>query len=180
MLYDGSYDILEAQKTQQPPGVYVGGLDIVGYHNRLHHNSGVLTPSRRRIFLFPVSMFFRKYSCLVPAFNKHIDMLHTGGLIQLWSKVYQTIPLPQKEKHVEPKRLAFEQVGGIYIIAAYLYAFCLFVFLVELLSLKVRCLRTMFQYLWICLPKSVVVSAESLISTLLEISINQNFELCWR
>lgn len=145
--FDGSFDVMETQKTQQPPGVFIGTSDIVGFHNTEHHKNGILIPSRRRIFLLPLAIFFRKYSCLVPVFNKNIEMLHTGGLIDVWTKVYQKMPMPRREKHLEPKQLSIEQVGGIYIIAAYAYALCLFVFFGELISQRIQWLRVLFQYL---------------------------------
>lgn len=146
-LYDSSFDILEAQKTQTSPGILVGTMDILGYHNSLHHKSGILIPARRRIFLLSLAIFFRKYSCLVPIFNQQIEKLHSGGFTQIWSKVYQKLPLRNDDTHFEPKQLSMEQLGGIFIIAAYAYAFCLFVFCVELISIKIRCLRVLFQYL---------------------------------
>lgn len=137
---------MTSQKTQQPPGVFVGTIDMVGYHNTLYHKNGVLVPSKRRIYLLPLGIFFQKYSCLMPPFNKYIEMLHTGGFIQMWSKIYQTIYLPHQLKHSVPRKISIEQVSGIYIIALYASAFCLLVFLVELLSLKIRWLQIVFKY----------------------------------
>lgn len=138
---------METQKTQQPPGVFIASLDTVEYHNSLHAESGFLIPSRRRIFLLPLSIFLRKHSCLAPAFNTRIETLQSSGLIQLWSRMYRKMSFYHQAKQNEPKQLSFEQVGGIYIIAAYLYAISLFVFFVELLSLQMRFLRILFKHL---------------------------------
>lgn len=146
-LYDGSIDVMTTQKTQQPPGVLVGTTDIVGYYSSLHYQNGILIPSRRRIYLLPIAVFFRKYSCLMPTFDKQIEMLHTSGLIHMYSQIYQRLSLRHRGKHTEPKQLSMEQVGGIYIIGACAISLCLLVFFIELISLKIRCLRILFKYL---------------------------------
>lgn len=138
---------MNTQKTQHPPGVFIGTLDIVEYHNILHYKKGILIPSKRRIYLLPLAIFFQKYSFLMLNFNKYIEMLHTGGFIQIWSKIYQKMSLRHRDKHLAPKQISIEQIGGIYIIATCAYAICLLVFFVELLSLKIKFLQTLFRYL---------------------------------
>lgn len=145
--FDLSFDIMNTQKTQQPPGVLIGTLDMVEYNNILHYKKGILMPSKRRIYLSPLAIFFQKYSCLVPTFNKYIEMLHTGGFIQIWSRIYQKLSLRHLDKHLAPKQISIEQIGGIYIITTYAYAICLLVFFVELLSLKIKFLQNLFKYL---------------------------------
>lgn len=139
---------METQKTQNPPGVFIGAADTVGFHNNLHHKTGILIPAKQRIFLLPIVFFFEKYSCLTPAFSSKIELLNSGGLIQLWRRIYQRMPVTHREeKDTEPRQLSLEQVGGIFVIAAWAYGVCLVVFLIELLSMRIRCLQVLFRYL---------------------------------
>lgn len=138
---------MELQKTQQAPGVFIGTLDMVGYHNSLHHKSGILIPSRHRIFHLSLSIYFQKYSFLMHIFTEHISSLLTAGFIQKQSEFYEKMYAQHRVKQMKPNPLAFEHIKGICSITACAFAICSVVLLAEMISMRIRCLQILFDYL---------------------------------
>lgn len=80
-------------------------------------------------------------------FTEHISSLLTAGFIQKQSEFYEKMYVPHRVKHMEPNPLAFEHIKGIYLITACAFAICLVVLLVEMISIRFRCLRILFEFL---------------------------------
>lgn len=147
-LHDGSFDIMEALKVPDSiHGSFVTTLDIIGYHNQLFHKSGTIRPSKERLFLLPLSIFMQKHSCLESTINHQIESFSMNGLIEKWGNVYrEKLIIARKRPREPPKKLKLIEVSGAYQLCAFLYGLSALLFTAEVISVKVRYLRRLFDH----------------------------------
>lgn len=104
--------------------------------------------TKDRIFTVPAVFLFKKYSRLQIPFNHLIRMYEKFGLIAHWSRQY-TDNFKRKFKHERgiPPKLKLHNVQAVFEICGYLYVFSLFIFLLEILSLRFKFLKRIIEYL---------------------------------
>lgn len=138
---------MEAVKRPQFGGAYVTTLDYIGYHNMKFFKTGTIRPSDSRIFLLPLSIFMPKHSCLEVVINQQIELFTSNGLIEKWSSVYrQKLFTSRKRPTQSPKKLKFVEVSGAYQLCTFLYGVSAMLFIGEIISVKVRYLRKLFDH----------------------------------
>lgn len=146
-MNDNSTNILEARKNRLFRGSLVASIDTIGFHNLQFHKTGLTKPSKERLFLLPLSILFRKHSCLVPAIDHQIELLNSNGLIEKWSKSYRDKYFNGKiQMRKEPKTLTFIEISGIYIFCTFLFAISIILFIAEVISMKIRYLGKLFMH----------------------------------
>lgn len=146
-LHDGSFDILEALKSREFHGSYVTTRDVIGYHNQLFFQTGTLRPSKERILLLPLSIFVNKHSCLESIINHQIERFTSNGMIERWCNFYQeNLMIARKQTRQQPKKLKFIEISGALKLCIILYGVCTMLFITEVISVKVRYLRKLFDH----------------------------------
>lgn len=146
-LHDGSFDIMEALKKPGIHGTFVTTLDIIGYHNQLSYQTGMIRASKERLFLLPLSIFLPKHSCLEAIINTQIELFAMNGLIEKWSKIYRDkLTIAQKRPRDPPKKLKLIEISGAYQLCAFLYGMSALIFIAEVVSVKVHYLRKLFDH----------------------------------
>lgn len=146
-LHDGSFDILEELKRPEFHGSFVTTLDVIGHHNLLFFKTGMIRPSKERIFLLPLSIFMHKHSCLEPIINRQIELFSSNGMIEKWCNVYQEkLVIARKQPRQQPKKLKFIEISGAYKICAFCFGVSTLLFIAEFISVKVRYLRKLFDH----------------------------------
>lgn len=146
-VFNGTFDILELQKEHKFPGVTLLLRETISYHNRLHRHTAVIAWSKQRVMLLPLTLYFRKHSFYVWEFNRRIEYFIECGLINIWSKQYRETFLSKRDIGKEPKKLSLIQIEGIFLIQCIFFGICLVVFIIELISLKIRFIRNILSYL---------------------------------
>lgn len=146
-VFNGSFDILELQKQHKFPGVSLLLRELVAWHNGLHRQTGVIVPSKQRVILLSLTLYFQKHSFYITLFNKYLEYFKECGLIQIWSKEYRDNYLSRRDIERKPKNLSLTQIEGIFFIQFILCLICVFVFFIELISQRFRFMRSIFSYL---------------------------------
>lgn len=111
------------------------------YYNRYHRNDVAVVLSKERILLLPIVIYLRKYSCLRSPFNQHVEKLTSGGILEHWINRYTHDKYTHFQMRKTPQVLTLSQLGGIFSICGALYFLAFLVFLMEIVTLKWRCLR---------------------------------------
>lgn len=138
---------MEELKKPQFHGTFVTTLDIIGYHNMRSFKTGMIRPSKQRIFLLPLSIFMEKHSCLEPIINHHVELFASNGLIEKWSNVYrEKLIIARKRPRQPPKKLKLVEVSGAYQLCTFFYGVSAMLFIVEIISVRVRYLRRLFDH----------------------------------
>lgn len=145
--YNGTFDILEAQKLHKFPGVTLTTIEFINYHNRKFRRTGIIVPSQQRVMLLALTLYFPKHSFYVWAINKRLEYFKECGLIKAWSKSNHEAILPTHDMLQQPRKLSLNQIDGIFVVLIVLCIVCTFVFAVELISTRVTLLRSILNYL---------------------------------
>lgn len=126
-------------------GAIIGPSESAEYYNKLA-DKRIFKPSRKLFAPIYVTYYFRKYSNLVGIFDKAMQSLVEAGLIDFWQKPIRSIHLEDEfDEGSRLKALAFAHVEGIFIVATVLYFIAILMFLLEMLSMRVRFLRLIFK-----------------------------------
>lgn len=145
---DEKYDILQDSAFD---GSAVLTTDVgISYYNMKHFKTtGVVSSTKDRIFLLPFCIFFRKHSCLNEPITKLINKYTNSGLLEHWtSQYFQTRFVRVKAEDFEdhqPKRLNIKQLLGGFIIGSILLAVAFLVFILEVVSKKLKFLINIFR-----------------------------------
>lgn len=133
---------MERIKNPDFHGSFVTTEDFIGWQN-----SSAIRRSKERIFLLPLSMFMEKHSCLETTINHQIELLTSNGLIEKWSNIYrEKFMITRKRPKQPPKKLRFGEVSGAYELCTFLYGMSTILFIGEIVSVKVRYLRKLFDH----------------------------------
>lgn len=126
-------------------GPYCQLKNIVDYNNFINFRKPKLLMTKEYIKMYPIVMYVRKTTCLKVTFDRQIAALHSSGLVEHWQKSYtKTVKDPEDRN---PKKLKIDQFIGIIEICAVMYALSFFVFIMELMTLKCKRIRTLMDFL---------------------------------
>jgi hypothetical protein len=127
----------------------LGSRDHFVYYNAMKDPLHTFIIADEVIHSMNIVIYFPKTTCLVKAFNKQLDYLFTGGIINHWSEQYFDTRFLKSAalKDKEPKPLRNEHLLGAYLVFFNFLFYASLTFLLELLSLKFRCLRIIFMKL---------------------------------
>lgn len=148
-MYDGTAESFEALRNSSFKGAFLAAKDVIVYYNRKHWKRGTISISKDRIFLLPISIYFKKNTCLSTAFNEQIHKYTNGGLINTWADIFiSEYSRRVKRRNLDlsaPEKLSLDQISGIIIICVVMYAFSGFVLGMEILSTKYKWIRVIFD-----------------------------------
>lgn len=118
------------------------------YYNMRHKRRTVMI-SRERLFVVPFSIYLRKHSCLTPPINEQLNRYMVSGLLKNWLSNYYDESVmritvdPGMQTDFQPLHLS--QVAGAFQICGYMLVVSVTVLGLELLALRCRQLRLVFD-----------------------------------
>lgn len=115
------------------------------YLNRIAVMNNIQFASSTNIFLYPVSIIFKNSTYLKPEFDHEIDRYLSSGLIKYWIGNYEDVVVNMPTR--EPSELTVDELTGGFKICLIFYSFSIFVFLIELLSVKFVFVRRIVNWL---------------------------------
>lgn len=124
-------------------GVHLGLKNINDFYNFQNFRMPKILTTKDYVRLYPIVMWIRV--CMIKPSDHQILALQSSGLVEHWQKSYtKTI---KDIEDTEPKKLEIDQFIGIITICAALYALSVFIFLLELLTLKCKAIKTFIDFL---------------------------------
>lgn len=113
------------------------------YHNTIlnRDSNNFISISKEKISTTLLVFYLRKHSCLTAAFNKHLLKMISSGLIGRSVKEYRDMKYLYVRRDKAPKVLLLDQVVGVFLLCFGLYAIALFVFLLEMVSIRIVIIR---------------------------------------
>lgn len=120
--------------------------ETVTSFNNLHYRDEPILRTKQRLFFMAYTIYFQKNSCLVRTFNMEIEKLLTHGLISSWVSSFIETKSTIISSASVAKPLNVRQFGGIFIISIILYAISIFVFILEIMSVRIHRIREVIEY----------------------------------
>lgn len=117
----------------------------VKYFNLLYHPERYLARAKDRLYMQSALFYFRKRSILRALFNEKLRRLQETGLIEFWIEEY-TENIKLKPNRKKPTNLQLENILGIFQICSFMYIFSCIVFILEMISVKVRLVKCGLNY----------------------------------
>lgn len=90
-------------------------------------------------------IYLAKHSFLINQFDAEIMNIRAVGLIQFWAKHYIHSKYLTSKHMYQDAKIEQDDLWGIYMICSVCYLIAILIFLLEILSLKLRGLRRLFQ-----------------------------------
>lgn len=149
LVYDGDPARLEVLRNDSFEGVFLISAEVVAAYNKKHRKSGIISLSKERVFLIPLSIIFKMNSCLEPEFDYQVSKFTGNGLIHLWGRIFidnKFLREPKTKKDTRD-RLSIQQIMGVVVILCVMCTLSFLVFCLELLTLKLKCVRLIFDVL---------------------------------
>uniref|UniRef100_A0AAG5DNK1 Ionotropic glutamate receptor L-glutamate and glycine-binding domain-containing protein n=1 Tax=Anopheles atroparvus TaxID=41427 RepID=A0AAG5DNK1_ANOAO len=126
-------------------------LDIVAYHNRFRKRTLGGKPihvTRDSITRFPVTIYYQPKSLLTNVFDREVRKLDQSGLMHFWVRNYGDYDFQTRLEGGggDPKKLTNSHLAGAYQIFVVALLLSVLVFVVELVSVRVRSLRIVLDF----------------------------------
>lgn len=102
--------------------------------------------TKDRLFMYSPIFLLRKKSMLTGIFDEQIVTLQETGLIEFWTEKYIDHRSINK-KHREPSTLRIENIAAAFEICAAMHLISFIVFILEIFSMKYRCVKCFLDYL---------------------------------
>lgn len=94
--------------------------------------------------MLPMSIMFRNQTCLKESVDHQILAFLGSGLIERWVEMFsETIDYFDEN---ETKKLKIDQIVGVIEICVIMYALCVLIFILELLTLKYEAIRKFIDF----------------------------------
>lgn len=101
-----------------------------------------LNTAKQAIFTYNLCIFFPKKSCLTDAVNEQLNYLISGGFTDAWIRKYVNSKyLKPIQAAKRPRPVKNSNLSGAYLLLIYFLSGATFVFLLEILSQKLRALQ---------------------------------------
>ncbi|XP_034478269.1 uncharacterized protein LOC117784597 [Drosophila innubila] len=121
-------------------------LDNLAHYNQLNWHTSRLTHVREHIYLYQLVMYLRRHSILKFAFDRKLKQLQSAGIVGYINRNFVEslfhAPYTRLSHEVVPIRL--ELFCGLYFVCQMMMLVALFIFFLELLSLRLYWLRRYF------------------------------------
>ncbi|XP_059619125.1 uncharacterized protein LOC132263398 [Phlebotomus argentipes] len=142
-------DYRERSSSPDFDGVVVTPALNIAYLNEKHSNEHVqYRRAKEQVVTLYYCIFLRKYSYLMKPFDKELWKYVESGLINRWTSIFYNIKyLKEVERKSGLKPLTLDQLSGIFAAYAILLSLSFVVFLLEMLSRKLRFLAQLFNFL---------------------------------
>lgn len=128
-------------------GALLTSKEHVAYLNILSSPQRYYIHSPDVIFTFNLVIYMPKQSCLEQEFNNQILALTGGGFLESWALRFIDRDYMKENKDIEPTQLNVSQLLGGYELLVLGLSIATFVFLLELLSYRIKSLRHFMSYL---------------------------------
>lgn len=99
------------------------------------------------VSVFNLCFYMHKQSCLTHEVNGNIMKLTSSGLIQSWAKIFADRSYLIPKLDISPKQLDNSKLNGAYMLLIYGFGFSLFVFIIEILCYRIKCLHRVMKNL---------------------------------
>jgi hypothetical protein len=139
------------QRIQDPEfkGALISSVLHVAYRNKMNLSNEKLHIAAEMFLTQQIAMFFPKTSCLIQVFDTVIIDIVSSGLIDIWAN--NIVPPVYRRSHdvegtKEPQKLTLYQLRGAYKLYGGAIGVSAIVFLLELLSKRVRLIRKLIDY----------------------------------
>jgi hypothetical protein len=103
-----------------------------------NYKNASYTMSNERFLTTPFVIYFRKNHFLIDEVNTYIELMHANGFIKHTALNYFVRNKFQRTSHVETRPLEMHQILGIFKIYVVCLVITFVVFIIELLSVKVK------------------------------------------
>jgi hypothetical protein len=126
-------------------GAFVSSDFHVGYRNMKNPDLPNLSVAAEALMALQIAIYFPKSSCLISVFDEIIENIVSSGLIGVWK--FRVVPqryfLRREDDDVHtPKPLTLYETRGVFKAYGYALATAGMAFVAEMLSLRVRWLKT--------------------------------------
>jgi hypothetical protein len=130
-------------------GAVVSSVWHVAYRNKMHPKDEILNTAAEKLFTFQISIFYPHSSCLIGVVDIYIMHFVSNGLIKHWADsivpdAYHDSRYTVETK--EPQKLTLFQLRGAYKVYGTALGVSFIVFLLELLSKRVRLIRKLMDF----------------------------------
>ncbi|KAH8400311.1 hypothetical protein KR215_010053 [Drosophila sulfurigaster] len=138
-----------AQLENAPPGAKlttISLLDNLAHYNQFNWQTSRLTHVREHIYLYQLVMYLRRHSILKFAFDRKLKQLQSAGIVSYVNRYFEHsfVHAPVTRLTHEVVAIRLEMFCGLYFVCYVMLTFAVLIFLLELLSLRVRWLRRYF------------------------------------
>jgi hypothetical protein len=143
-------DFLDSLKLTEDPdfnGAFLTSEDHLIYYNMMNYPNVLVNIASEPLFSIKLCIYLKKKSSLIGQINKQLIALTTHGFIKQWK--YSFIErrfLTKPKQNPEPKKLNLSQVKGGFQLLLFGAFMAGVVFLLELLSVRLKMLRTFFDF----------------------------------
>lgn len=142
-----SFDLVKKFNDPSLKAAFLAALDTVLHSNKINLYGIRLNICEEALMQRQYGIFFPKGSFLDSSFNDKLIMLMETGLIDHWRSQH-TEGLQDFQPHpVEPKKLTLNHLLGAYQILLCGVSLASFIMLMELVSIKTKCLAKFFEFL---------------------------------
>ncbi|KAM7347845.1 uncharacterized protein ACRADG_007331 [Cochliomyia hominivorax] len=119
--------------------------EIVIYYIEIFHKPGLFYSIPQNLMQQQLCLYLAKHSYLSVKFNEEIMNVHAVGLVQFWAKNYINNKCDISKHLIPDVKIEQDNLWGIYMICGLLYLVAFLIFLIEMLSLKLKILRKLFE-----------------------------------
>lgn len=119
--------------------------EFVIHYAEIFHRPGVFYRLPENLIQQQLCIYLDKHSYLVDKFDAEIMGIHAVGLMEFWGRNYVNNKYALSKHLLPDPKIEQDDLWGIYIICGVLHMVAFLIFLIELLSLKVRLLKKLFE-----------------------------------
>lgn len=139
-----SFEILQAFNDPTIKAAFLGALDTVRYANKMKLYGFSLPVCKEPLLLRQYGIVFQKNSFLPPSFDDKLIVLAENGLIDYWlSEMIENVLNPSLDDH-QPTKLTLIHLVSSFQVFLFGISVALLAFTTEKLSMKVKCLKSLF------------------------------------
>lgn len=115
------------------------------YSNLIQYPNRYLAFTIDRLYIQSSVYYFRRRSVLRAIFNEKLQIFQEAGLVDYWIEKY-TKNARMKPNQRIPTELNLENVLGAFQICVVMFLFSCFVFILEIISVKIQCVKDVLDY----------------------------------
>lgn len=115
------------------------------YLNKINSFHNLKFASSKKLFRFPIGFYMKKSSYFKPEFDSNIDKYLSNGLFKYWIGDCETLFTHTPSR--QPTKLTILELQGAFQICLIFYLFSLFVFFIEMISVKFLFVKKIMNWL---------------------------------
>lgn len=115
------------------------------YFHKLQDPKRYLSYTKDRLFIQNTVFYFNKRCTLRELFNQKLRIFQEAGLVDYWIENY-TESMRMKPTGKSPSKLKLANIFGAFQISIIMYIFCSIVFILEIVSVRIRHVKFVIDY----------------------------------